>query len=311
MFGRLVPPAVFVAAVVGCAQPPAPPPPATGGGDAAAPGADPNAAYTIKLREKQAGDKFDVTESTTQSVNTTVKLPAGDQKKTDSFETRAEYTETIVEAAPGAPPTKLTRLYKLAERPGTKGQPINAFHHGKTVTIEKKGDAYTFKADGKDIPDPDAQPFRDEFGKARKARPEELLPKAPVKLNETWTPEPALLKDIAESMKQFPINPNRSKMSGKLTRVYPKDGKQFGVIEVRTELSVEGKGLAGPTGTFTVETILDTPIDGSSTGGTVRVNSTGTLNTRQNNTDIQLVIDAKQERTATGAWTARSRSGRR
>ena len=92
--------------------------------------------------------------------------------------------------------------------------------------IERKGDAYTFKADGRDLPAAEVQPFAEEFGKGRKVRLEDLLPKAPVRLNEAWSPEPSALRDLAASL-PVPVNPEKSKLTGKLTRVYARDGRQF------------------------------------------------------------------------------------
>jgi hypothetical protein len=291
MSRRLVPLAVLVAAVVGCAQQ-APP---GGGGESPTPGGDPTASYTIKFRDKQAGDKYEVIDSGTQSTNTTWSLPVGKQTKSEGMDFRSEFTETVLETTPGVPePTKLTRVYKAADWTIEK-KTLPAPFVGKTVTIEKKGDAYTFKADGKDLSGVQAQQLAEEFGKTRKIRLADLLPKTPVKLNEVWSPDPAALKDLASAIK-LPVNADRSKMTGKLTRAYTKDGRQFGVIEVRTVLSIEGKGSSGPTGTFTVETTYDTPIDGSSYEGTMKVNMTGTLNGREKSIEFQAVIDKKQER---------------
>jgi hypothetical protein len=305
MSRRLVPLAVLAAAVVGCAQQQATP---SGGGDVAAPGptGDPTASYTIKLREKQAGEKYEVTETRSSTTTTTFELPGGKQTKTDNADARLEYTEAVLEMPAGAAqPTKLTRVYKVAEwtPPATKGKApappgkvVPASFVGKTVAVEKKGEAYTFKADGKDLPASEAKQFADEFGAAR-VRPQDLLPKAPVRLNDVWNTAPEAMKAMAASLpKESPVNADKSKMTGKLTRVYTKDGRQFGVIEVRTELTVEGKGSAGPTGTLTYETTYDVPIDGSSHEGTMKVNMTGTLNTRQKGVEIQAVVDAKQER---------------
>jgi hypothetical protein len=301
MSRRLVPLAVLVAAVVGCAQQAT----QSGGGETPAPAADPTATYTIKIRDKQAGDKYEVTESRSSSSNTAATLPTGKQTRSENAEARTEYTETVLEVAAESPqPTKLTRVYKVAEwtpppakgkAPAAPGKMVSASFVGKTVTIEKKGDAYTFKADGNDLSAVEAKHLAEEFGKTRKVRVQDMFPKAPVKLNEAWSPEPAVLKELAASL-PFPVNPDKSKVTGKLTRVYTKDGRQFGVIEVRTEVSVEGKGSAGPTGTFTVETTLDVTIDGSAIAGTMKDNTTGTLNGRDKGVEFQVVIDAKQER---------------
>src|SRR5690348_8704474 len=67
----LVAPAVLLAAAVGCAREPSP----AGGADAA--GGQPGAAYTIKFREKQAGDRYEVTYSGSSSVTTTAAGPTG------------------------------------------------------------------------------------------------------------------------------------------------------------------------------------------------------------------------------------------
>jgi hypothetical protein len=220
--------------------------------------------------------------------------------ETERTSERLEYTETVLEFTPGADrATRLTRAYKVAQRTGEKAGPRPAkpktraaSYQGKTVTIEKTPAGYTFKVDGKDLPAAEANEFRTEFGRDPKARPEDQLPTGPVRLDEAWTPGPVALKAVAAEVR-WPVDVEKSRITGKLTRVYAEGGRQFGVIAFRTELAVGGG--QGPTGSLTVEVTVDTAIDGSATGGTTRKNITGTLTGRQGGVELQVVLDVHRE----------------
>src|SRR6478735_8160581 len=100
MFRRMIPLAVAIVLVVGCKKKT----PSTDND-----GGDPNATYTIKLREAQQGDK------STNTSHETAALDFGKGQKLNT-ETKLEYTEHIIEMPAGAAvPTKLTRTYTVAK----------------------------------------------------------------------------------------------------------------------------------------------------------------------------------------------------
>src|SRR5436190_23717033 len=99
MFRRIIPLVVLGAGVLGCSKKDNP----TNPGQNPADNTDPNAAYTIKFRGFEKGDKTEVVRardasSTSKTVNST-------QTQKDEF--RYQYTETVLETPPDEPrPTK-------------------------------------------------------------------------------------------------------------------------------------------------------------------------------------------------------------
>jgi hypothetical protein len=271
MYRRLVPLAVLVAAVLGCAKK------ETGGGGGDPSAGDPNATYAIKIRTAQPGDRYAVVRSKNSTVQATAPGGRTDTKRESE---KQAYTETVQEVSPETgKPTRLTREYTEARKTLPNGKEKVLGFEGKTVVIEKKGAAFVFKyPDGKSLPPADAAELRQEFGKERPGKTEDLLPKDPIRLNESWSPGTSVVtKSLAEEL-QLPVDLAASTVTGKLTRAYVQDGKQFGVVEVRFDLPVGAPGGKGPVaGNLVVEMILDTPIDGSSYEGEMRTKVTGTL----------------------------------
>jgi hypothetical protein len=287
MFRRMIPLAVAVVLVLGCKKKDEG---GSGGGGGGSESGDPSATYTLKVREEQKGDKAQITR--TESGTTTFTGQGKDGKETMS--SKFEYTQEILDMPAGAAkPTKLTRAYKVAE----KGSPPKALSFaGKTVFIENKGGVYTATVGGKELAGEEADEVLGSFNKPDGPTPAEMLPKKPVKLNESWTVEEAALKKLATSS-QLPIDPSKSSITGKLTKAYTKDGKQWGVIEFRMQMtgSVEGKGPKSDlalTGDMTIET----PIDASAHAGTKTTKGKVTITQGKG---LSIVIDATEAETVT------------
>src|SRR5262245_49212374 len=106
---RLVPLAVLVAVVIGCAK--KKDDDSGVGGD----GGDPTPtgpAYTIKLRDEQRGDKFAVVGTSKQTITVNAAGPKGKIAKSQQEVEKYDYTETIAEMPPGSErATKATRTY--------------------------------------------------------------------------------------------------------------------------------------------------------------------------------------------------------
>ncbi len=225
MFRRYVPLIAAIGILVGCKKPP----------EGAAPGdGDPNATYTIKIRSEQAGDRTDEIESESGTSETTVR----DKKEKAKQDKKIEYREEIIEMPTGAvKPTKLTRTYKVAQQSDAKTGTMKPLpYEGKTVAIEKKGANYTFTADGKKMSALDAGDLTREFSKANAGKIDDFLPKSAVKVGESWTIDPTEVKALGAM--PLPIDLARSKITGKLTRVYTKDGKPWGAVSLDCDLAV-------------------------------------------------------------------------
>ncbi|MBA4062843.1 MAG: hypothetical protein C0501_03890 [Isosphaera sp.] len=278
---------LLAAVAAGCS-----PKPGAGPGD---PPAD--AAFTLKIVDEQPGQKVAVVRS--QTVTSTV--TAGAVTQTQKAERRAEYVETVQEVAGDAPrPTRLVREYTTALASGPKGglQPLS--YSGKAVEIRKAGPkaGYTFTVGGKPLPAAEAADFAGEFGKAG-PRTADLLPKAAVKVGEEWQPDPAVVQNLAAlTAADFQAVPDRdrSTLTGKLARVYQKDGRQWGVVEFRLRVTF----AAGATGAVTVDATLDVPIDGSARAGTSKRTLKAELTGQDpKRGEVRQTVDGVQEQTVT------------
>lgn len=277
------------------------PTPADSSEDVSNPGSEPAAAYTIKVREEQAGDKFVATETTTSSFTTTrsgLKGKATDGKKSTE---KVEYMETIIEFPNGSDwPTRFTRAYKASEEAPADGPAKSASYVGKTVLYEKKNGAYTITANGQPLPAAEEQPFRSQLERPR-VRDSELVPKAPVKLNEAWALDPVLVRRFA-GLLNFPINKEKSQGTGKLIKVYAKAGKQWGVIEHKITLVIENTApgvIVSGTVTFSVTT--DAVIDGTSSEATTKSKLSATVLNTQGPNKLEAALDVERATTQSPA----------
>lgn len=264
MLRRALPFVLFVPLVlftVACSKKPDAPGPDGGASAPRGVDSDPGAAYTIRVRELQEGDKTDVVryESTTETRR-------GGNSGTDKLEKRLEYTEHIVQMPKGAPlPIKLTRTYKVAQKSDKAGlmQPLP--FHGKTVTIEKRGSAYGFKVDGKTMPRADSAELDVEFRQADKVRIDALLPDGPVKVGDEWSVDREALKAFGNLSTD--VDFAKSKLTARLARAYTLDGQQWGQIAFDFDLVIDpditaGK-IRGLEGTLKIAGTFDVVIDGS------------------------------------------------
>jgi hypothetical protein len=255
--------------VIGCGKKKSDP---TGGSDSNAPAPGPapgpvdlSASYTIKVREPQKGDKLVVVEWVKDTVTFALDGKGETKTKEESF----EYTETILEMPAGArKPTKSTRAYKVAKATDPTGAMKDLPYAGKTVLIELVGGKFAYSVNGKTLSEKDAERLAKEFRKSEKSNKSEipiLLPKTAVKLNETWTVDRAGLAEMAAADGVTP-DLDASSITGKLTKVHTKDGKQWGTIEYTMKMAAKDLGPEAPplAGTLTGTLTIDSPIDGSS-----------------------------------------------
>ena len=241
-----------------------------------------DAAIDIKLKKAGPGDvvKETKTETTHQKVAVTVMgtaQPSKEEKATATF----TYTDEVIEKpADAAKPTKLKRTYESADLT-VDGQQQDLGLKGKTVLIEKKGDKYTFTTDGGPVEGKAAQLLGKEFSGKKQTRDEDFLPGKPVKVGETWKIDVAkVAAELSET--GMTIDDKKSSASGKLTKVYDKGGKKFGVIEVVMDLVVT-KLASGPQevalkdSKLTTTLVMDGCIDGTEATGGGKMSMKGKL----------------------------------
>ena len=274
MFRKMIPLAVALVLVIGCKKKAEDGGGGGGGGGDGKIDSDPNAAFTIKLRDEQAGDK---TEQTVTETATVMYSLDGKSEKVRE-DTKLVYTETIIDFPAGAgSPAKFTHTYTMAMKydqaaGGMKSLPFE----GKTVTIEPAARSQ-FTVDGIRLKGNDALDLSREYSLKGASKKDDLLPKKAVKVGETWDLDAGVLKVLGRDM-SFSLNMTKSKLTGKLTRAYIKDGKQWGVIALDLDLVLNtvaaggvGKSMArgSSAGTVKVTGLLDAVIDGSVRDGTM------------------------------------------
>lgn len=300
MYRRMVPLAVLIALALGCGGSTKTDGGGSGsGGESGGPGGDPNKTYTIKFREKQAGDRFEVRVSARHKSETSGTVNGQAMNKEDVETVETEFTETIDERPEGSKkPTKMTREYRRAEYT-EKGKTKTMPYATKTLTIEKGPAGYLFRIKGGALlVGPDAKKLVAEFAKEKDDVEEEMLPKGPVKLNEAWKID---LKRVMKDATDKTVDLDKSFAEGKLVRAYTKDGRQFGVIEFRIDRVAPA--AVGNSGTIKLAMTYDGCIDGSVTEGkgtmkaigdmSFSAGGKGTLRVKADSTDEETVRPVK------------------
>lgn len=292
MFRRMVPLTVAVVLVVGCGKKPA-----DSGGDDAGEPSDPNATYTLTFRGFEKGDKTEVV----RARDATATTKTAGEIKTQKEEFRHEYTETILDTAPDEPrPTKVSRVYKTAQRADPKGQLKTASYVGKTVTIEKYLKGYKYTADGGSLPPDEQVELGGEFVRAR-WKLDQWLPKKPVKVGEEWAVDFAAVTALA-GRPQTDYDKQKSKITAKLTRAYKKDGRQWGAVEVKSTLVIDAKATNGSPvkGEINSDVTFDIVIDGSARAGSMKITLKGTIDARdETGREAKTTIEGTQDESLT------------
>jgi hypothetical protein len=257
---------------------------------------DPNATYTFKIRGVQKDDKTEVARHEVGTVNR-----RGGSNETIKREERFEYAEHILAMPDSAAlPTKLTRNYSIAQMMDVKSAQMQPFaFQGKTVTIEKRGAFYQYTVDGKPLPRTDTRELDDEFKNADKVRIDALLPDGPVKVGEHWPISREILP--AFGIPSRDVDFTKSMLSGKFTRAYMLDGKQWGQIAFDLDLVIDPDIVGGKVrreeGTIKYAGTFDAVIDGSARDSIMKATVKSALSSRHKATPTKVEMDATIERT--------------
>lgn len=224
-----------------------------------------------------------------------------------STETMA-FVETILAKKPGEKATQLRREYTAAVLDQGDGKKKTLAFHGKKLLIERNEGGYEFRFEGGDLLEGESVDFlKNEFQMSDDlADPDTLLrPKKPVKVGETWVLDMAPIAKNYARTTPVPLDQAKARGQGKLVKVYPKDGREFALIEVEIEIPLK----AGPQGAMTVmegsKLTLKQKIDGAFDGkfGTQVFES-------HMNLDIEGLLDAGKGKmvktTMTGKGTFRA-----
>lgn len=241
-----------------------------------------DAPITIKLKKAGAGETTKETKTETGKTKVVVSIMGMDQPKLEDTTASYAFTDEIIERAgpKGSKPTKLKRTYEKAEL--TKdGAKEDLGLDGKTVMIEKKSDGYVFLVNGKPLTGTAAEILKKEFGAKKETSEEDFLPEKPVKVGDSWKVNvEKAAAELAEG--GMVIDPDKSKGTGKLTKVYQKNGKTYGILEVEMDLIVSK--IKGPQeiplkdgSKLNIKITIDGCIDGTEATGGGKMSMKGTL----------------------------------
>jgi hypothetical protein len=210
------------------------------------------------------------------------------------------FVDEILEAdGKSAKPARLKRTYETAEV-SQRGQKVDVGLAGKTVLIEKGKEKYTYTIDGQPVSKPAEEMLDREFDRPGMAGFEEvMLPKKAVKVGDTWTADPKEMVKLLDG--QMGVDPDKTKVTGKLLKVYDQGGAKFGVMEFTLVIAVTT--LKTPMGvldtsagsTLTFGITLDGCIDGTLYGGTSKGTVKGDLGLKVQTADVKITLDGTMD----------------
>lgn len=207
--------------------------------------------YLIKIKERGKGSTINVKRSDTIDAWTKILNPSSGKVIEEEHvkdQNNFVFWEQLLERDARGP-TKLRRGYGTARTQSNDDKSVYGFE-GKLVLIEKdkKTGAYGFRReDGKTLDDDDATFFEIEFNAySDTILGSASLPVKPVALKQIWQLKAdQWIKDVERYIDDFEIDKSKSTALGQLTKVFEKDGRQYGVLLLHVELPVrvykEGK----------------------------------------------------------------------
>jgi hypothetical protein len=247
-----------------------------------APAAPAQDRITIKFKEPGQGEslRVEIKDTSNYKSITTVEKEKEPRKEEFSSTKHLLYTETVQERLdPAKPATKVKRVYEKAINEGTgalaktKAPP----YHGKTVLIEKKGDKYEFRIEGGDVFQDAELEAEFNFDLREQDRQKKIfVAPVPVVVGDSWKVDPRLL--LGDFDKKDVILVTKNVGTAKLSKLYKKDGRQYGVIDAVLEVEFtllppkgakQGEGLTS-TSRAVMRVSFDGCIDGTFAEGTIK-----------------------------------------
>jgi hypothetical protein len=261
--------------------------------------------YRITLKEPNKGDKLlyrkiaRLRMEAGFAADKDKEIPTKNDEKTHDFEFLQEVVDRPADASKGV---KLQREYRRAERTAD-GAKRTLVYAGKKVLIEKRDGLYRFRThDGTALAGDEAKELDEEFNKKAPQLPSLsaawLVPKAAVKVGECWTIDPKPFIEHLRALDGAQLETGPGTASGKLVRVYRKDGRQYGVLDLRVEIPVPSFGpdkvrIKLKNSKLTLRMLADGCIDGSSFAYRVKGVLEWSLNGTAEEGGMQLHIRAR------------------
>lgn len=181
------------------------------------------------------------------------------------------YREKIVEVANDGTPIRIHRVYEKA-REKRRGEDRSGSFVGKTLVIEQVNGEYYFAVEGGDEIDDDELSFfqgefdinLDKYQMLQWLRA--LQPDEPVAVNQPWNIDVPRLVWFFGNLKAK-IAHAQCKYSGKLTRVWERDGRRYGRLEYLldspAELVAKDRFVVLAGSKCTAKVVIETCVDGS------------------------------------------------
>lgn len=260
--------------------------------------------YTLKTKEDAQGDvaRLDISNSFTMEVLVEIGGKTRKLSEIKSTETMV-FTQTILSLRPGQRADEIRRVYETAriDEGEKKGSPLEM--EGKKVLIQRKETGYEFRYEGGGpVEGGSADYLKNEFQTSDDLdEPDRLLrPKKPVKIGESWTLDMAVIAKNYARTTPVPLDQAKARGQGKLVKIYEKEGRTCGILEIEIEIPVK----PGPLGTMNVaegsKLTLKQTVDGSIDGK----NGSQVFESRMS-LDIVGEIDAGQGKKANGTMKGR------
>jgi hypothetical protein len=197
-------------------------------------------AYTIRLRPPGAGETTRYEDFLTTDM-TTRQGEAASKPLRDHSERRVVYQETILERDPAS--GQVRRFRRQCDTATLKRDWMTSLlpYHGRTFVVERRPHGCRVRFEGAPPPADFVRELEEGFGRKKDANPlEGLLPGKAVKVGETWSFDPQPLLEAWPKPAQVRTDLAKASGTGKLSKVYRRDGQLFGVLEFRVEVPVLG-----------------------------------------------------------------------
>jgi hypothetical protein len=204
--------------------------------------------YTIHLKPPGEGEttRYEdtlITEMTTRQTDASGVLVA---KRQDRSVRRAVYQETILQRYPMS--GKIRSFRRQCERATLEvnKKETQLPYHGRAFTVERDPEGCRVCFEGAAPPEEFVHGLEEGFARKKDHDPlAGLLPGKAVSAGESWACDPRPLLQAWPKPDQVRVAADRARGTGRLSKVYRRDGQLFGVLEFRVEAPVAGVEFGG------------------------------------------------------------------
>jgi hypothetical protein len=235
--------------------------------------------YTIHLKPPDEGEttRYEdtlTTEMTTRQTDASGALVASRQ---DHSVRRTVYQETILQRYPMS--GKIHSFRRQCERATLEvnKKETQLPYHRRAFTVERTPEGCRVYFEGPAPPEEFVHDLEEGFARKKDSDPlAGLLPSKAVSAGESWVCDPQPLLRAWPKPDQVRVAADRAHGTGKLSKVYRRDGLLFGVLEFRVEAPVVGVEFGGRAAlesdtSLTFDVTVDACIDGAASALSLRM----------------------------------------